>query len=427
MNTISGLAPRRAALSLLAAVMGEGRMLSDLRDDAKGPLAALPPDERARAARLAAGVLRNIGRADRVLGPHLRRAPPTGIHNILRLALVEVFVDGAAPHGAVHSAVALARMEKGGEAFTGLVNAVLRKGVALAPDAWAALAAQKLPAWLRKPLVAEHGGAVVQAIEAAHGAGAPLDITPRRGSDPAGALNATILPTGSLRLPHPGQISRLPGYADGQWWVQDAATALAVPALAPQPGDRVLDLCAAPGGKTLQLADAGARVVAVDISDKRLIRLHENLARTGLAAEVVTADALTWGGAPATFDAVLLDAPCTATGTIRRHPDLPFVKDGSELHSLIPLQAALIDRALWHLRPGGRLVYCTCSLLHAEGEAQIEAALHRHRGLRVDASALALPGVDPAWIGANGLRLRPDYWPDRGGMDGFFIAALRTA
>ena len=428
MNTSTGLAARRAALSLLRGVMADRRMLSDLRDDPAGPLVALGPSDRARATRLATEVLRNSGRADRALGPHLRQVPPPGVHNILRLALVEVFVDGAAPHGVVNSAVSLTRLEEGNKRLTGLVNAVLRKGVIIAPEAWAALAAQKLPAWLRRPLVAAHGGAVVKEIEAAHGAGAPIDLTLRSRTRPEALIatpGAALLPTGSLRLSQPVQITRLPGYAEGGWWVQDAAAALAARALAVRPAERVLDLCAAPGGKTLQLADAGASVVAVDISDRRLARLHENLARTGLSAEVVPADALTWGDRPGTFDAVLIDAPCTATGTIRRHPDLPFVKDGQEVETLIPLQSALIDRALWHLRPGGRLVYCTCSLLPAEGEDQIAAALSRHAGPRPDPAALALPGVDPAWIGPQGLRLRPDYWADRGGMDGFFIAALR--
>ncbi len=193
--------------------------------------------------------------------------------------------------------------------------------------------------------------------------------------------------------------------------------------LAPEPGERVLDLCAAPGGKTLQLAAAGAVVTALDMSGPRLARLAENLARTGLSAEVVVADALHWQ-APAPFDAVLLDAPCSATGTIRRHPDLPFVKDGSEIPGLVALQAAMIDRALALVRPGGRVVFCTCSLLPDEGEAQLEAALARHPGLAVEPPETA--GVDAGWITpAGALRLRPDHWAARGGMDGFFIVRLR--
>jgi 16S rRNA (cytosine967-C5)-methyltransferase len=247
-----------------------------------------------------------------------------------------------------------------------------------------------------------------------------VDITPKRAAQ---ALpDGVTLPNGSIRLAHSGQISALPGYASGDWWVQDAAASMAARLLNAQPGEAVLDLCAAPGGKTMQLADAGARVTALDISAPRLERLRENLARTGLQAEVVVADALEW--APATtYDAILLDAPCSATGTIRRHPDLPHVKDGSDLPALISLQAALMDRALGWLKPGGRLVFCTCSLLPEEGEHQLTAALSRHPGLSV--LRPDLPGIAPEWITpAGGLRLRPDHWADLGGMDGFFMVCL---
>jgi 16S rRNA (cytosine967-C5)-methyltransferase len=188
----------------------------------------------------------------------------------------------------------------------------------------------------------------------------------------------------------------------------------------------VLDLCAAPGGKTLQLAAAGAVVAALDVSEKRMLRVTENLARTGLAADCVVGDALTYAGGP--FDAILLDAPCSATGTIRRHPDLPYAKDGSDFAGLFAVQAAMIDHALTLLKPGGRLVFCTCSLLPDEGEVQVDEALARHPGLHTDRAALDRPGIDPDWITSEGgLRLRPDYWPDLGGMDGFYIACLRRA
>ena len=204
--------------------------------------------------------------------------------------------------------------------------------------------------------------------------------------------------------------------------VMATAAALAVRMLAPVAGERVLDLCAAPGGKTMQLAAAGAVVTAVDISGPRMGRVAENLARTGLAAELVVADALQWTP-DAAFDAVLLDAPCSATGTIRRHPDLPFVKDGSELPELVALQSAMLDRALGFVKSGGRVVFCTCSVLPDEGEAQLAAVLERHPELRVERVEIA--GVDPAWwTDAGGLRLRPDYWAERGGMDGFFMARL---
>ena len=414
-----GLAARRAALDLVNGVRVRGRALSDLTvpDD-------LPPDERARAARLAAETLRWSGRADRMLGPYLRQRPPEEVLNLLRLATTEMCAGGAAPHGAVDAAVALAKESVQTRRQSGLVNAVLRR-VAADAGKWDGLPVPDLPKWLRKRLVAAWGKDAVQAIEAAHAAGAPVDLTPRDGD--AGALAAlvggTVLPTGSVRLASP-HVSALPGYAEGRFWVQDAAAALPARVLAPETGAHVLDLCAAPGGKTMQLAALGARVTALDLSETRMTRVAENLARTGLSAETIVADALTWHGGP--FDAVLLDAPCSATGTIRRHPDLPFVKDAAQVEALVQLQSALIDRAVGFVRPGGRIVFCTCSLLPEEGEAQVAAALGRHPGLAVVPEALALPGVAASWISAEGLRLRPDFWPEHGGIDGFFIACLRA-
>ncbi|MEH7830287.1 transcription antitermination factor NusB [Gemmobacter sp. JM10B15] len=407
---------RAAAVEILCLVLGEGALLGQTDP----VLAGLEPGERARAQRLAAEVLRHVEPADRVLKPHLRKAPPLWVLNVLRLAVVEL-AAGTAAHGVVNEAVSLVRADRRQGPLAGLVNAVLRK-VAATEAPFAKFPPQRLPFWLRKPLVDLWGREVVSTIEAVQAKAPPLDLTPRPGRV-VDLPGAELLPTGSLRLAQSGQVSALPGYAAGDWWVQDAAAALAVPLLGAGPGDRVLDLCAAPGGKTLQLAAAGADVTALDISEPRLARLHENLARTGLSARVVAADALTWQP-DAAFDAILLDAPCSATGTIRRHPDLPFVKDGAELETLLPLQAALIDRALAWLKPGGVLVYCTCSLLPDEGEAQLAAALARHADLRVEDH---LPqGVPEAWRAAGGgLRLRPDYWAERGGMDGFFMARLR--
>ena len=408
-----GLVARGAAVSLLTAVLEDGQPLNQVLD-AQGPLALLAPADRARAQRLAVQVLRQLERVDALLSPALRKVPPMAVMNILRLAVTEL-AGGAAAHGVVNSAVELARRGNRTQHMTGLVNAVLRavpEGAAL-PGA-----AQRLPRWLRQPLVHAHGRDVVNAIEAVHATPPPLDLTLNAGDAPDGIA----LPTGSLRLADPGQVSALPGYANGDWWVQDAAAAMAVPLLGAKPGEQVLDLCAAPGGKTLQLAALGADVTALDISGPRIARVAENLARTGLKAKLVTADALAWQP-DALFDAILLDAPCSATGTIRRHPDLPFIKDGSELPILIALQAQLFDRALGFLRPGGRMVFCTCSLLPDEGEAQLDAALLRHPGLRVLPPIFA--GIDPAWITPQGgLRLRPDYWAEIGGMDGFFMACV---
>ena len=413
-----GLAARAAAVGLLGAVLGEGQLLAQAVADPQGPLAGLPPADRARAQRLALAVLRHLEPADRVLEPHLRKGPPRLVRDALRLAVVEIAMGGAA-HGVVNAAVEIVRRGKRTGHLAGLVNAVLRK----VPEApFTGLPPQRMPRWLRQPLVHAYGRDAVSAMEAVQAGVPPLDLTLRHG---AVAPEGLALPTGSLRLEEKGQVSALAGYAEGGWWVQDAAAALAVRLLDPKPGERVLDLCAAPGGKTLQLAAGGAKVTALDISEPRLGRLRENLARCGLEAEVVVADALAWEPTER-FDAVLLDAPCSATGTIRRHPDLPFVKDGSEVAGLVALQAAMLDRALGFLKPGGRLVFCTCSLLPEEGEGQLAAALARHPGLRTE--RVESPGVDPAWwTAAGGLRLRPDYWADQGGMDGFFMVRLDSA
>jgi 16S rRNA (cytosine967-C5)-methyltransferase len=417
---VEGTAVRAAAVALLGAVLDEGISLNQIAETNNGPLSGLGPSDRARAQRLALMTLRHLEQADKLLEPHLRKGPPRMVRNALRLGVVEMAVDGAAAHGVVNAMVDLIRHGKRTGHMAGLVNAVLRK-VSEVETPFAGLAPQHLPRWLRQTLVQLWSRDVVTAIEAVQSQSPPLDLT-RRGDTPA-PEGAQTLPSGSLRLTGPVQVSALPGFETGEWWVQDAAAAMAVRLLAPQPGESVLDLCAAPGGKTLQLAAAGTDVTALDISGPRLKRLQQNLDRTGLAAKIVTADALHWQ--PDTlFDAVLLDAPCSATGTIRRHPDLPFVKDGSELVALALLQTQMIDRALGFLKPGGRLIFCTCSLLPEEGEAQLQAALARHPALTVERPDL--PGIEPDWISAEGgLRLRPDYWADQGGMDGFFMARLR--
>jgi 16S rRNA (cytosine967-C5)-methyltransferase len=340
--------------------------------------------------------------------------------NLLRLAVVEIFQEGGAAYGVVNAAVSLARADKATTRRAGLVNAVLRNVLRASP-VWDDLPMPELPKWLRKPLVATYGKASVAAMEAVHAKAPPLDLTCK--ADSTEVPQGDVLPTGSIRLVAEGQISAMTGYAEGAWWVQDAAAALPARMLGVAQGDRVLDLCAAPGGKTLQLADTGADVTALDISDRRMARLRENLARTGLVAHIVVADAHDWQP-DAQFDAILLDAPCSATGTLRRHPDLPFAKGADDIPPLVALQQRLLDRALDLLRPGGRLVYCTCSLLPEEGELQLSQALSRHPGLSVIPAEF--PGLEPEWIDAQGgLRLRPDFWADRGGMDGFYAAHLQ--
>jgi 16S rRNA (cytosine967-C5)-methyltransferase len=412
---------RSAAVYLLDQVLGEGRLMSELV--AGGALEALAPADRARAQRLAADTLRGLARADRLLSKHLRKPPPLPVFNVLRAGTVELAQGGDA-HGVVNEAVAIIGRHPRHNRLKGLINAVLRKMAEEAPAKWNDLRQPGLPHWLREPLVEAWGKGPVAAMERAHFEGAPLDLTVKSDAEAwAARLGGMVLPTGSVRLREAGQVSALPGYESGDWWVQDAAAALPVQVLDPRPGERVLDLCAAPGGKTLQLAARGAQVTALDISERRMARVAENLARTGLTATCVVGDALEHAGV---YDAVLLDAPCSATGTIRRHPDLPYAKDGSEFGALIGIQAAMIDHALGLLAPGGRLVFCTCSLLPDEGECQVEEALARHAGLTADRAALDRPGIAPEWITEEGgLRLRPDCWPDLGGMDGFYMACLQ--
>ena len=411
-----GLTARRAVLALLDGVLDKGVSLAEQGD---APLAGLSAGDRARAQRLASAVLRQAEPIDRMLGAHLHKEPPLAVLNILRLAVTEL-AEGGAAHGVVNSAVELARRDKTTQGLAGLVNAVLRK---FPPPVLIEGPVQRLPGWLRQALVARYGKVAVGKMEEVQSRTPVVDLTLRRGTAADSISGGETLPTGSLRLTAGGQISALPGFAEGAFWVQDAAAALAVRMLGDVTGLSVLDLCAAPGGKTLQLADGGAEVTALDISGPRLVRLQENLARTGLRAKIVTADALQWAP-PAPYDAILLDAPCSATGTIRRHPDLPFLRQPSDIAGLVELQTRLLDRALDWLKPGGRLVYCTCSLLQDEGEGQIAAALLRHPNLVMLRPEIA--GIDPAWMGARGLRLRPDYWAETGGMDGFFMACLQT-
>ncbi len=419
-----GLAARRAAARLLRGVVDMRRTLADLTATG-GDLDTLDPADRARATAIATGVLRHLDALDAVLTPMLRKPPPAPVHHALRIAAWEILVDGTAGYAAVDGAVRQVQATGKYKHLSGLTNAVARRLSREGQAAWDARPAPALPGWLAKPVARAWGPEAAAAIAAAHLVPPPLDLTLRAPAEAdalAEALGAQLLPTGSLRLASPGQVSALPGFDEGRWWVQDAAAAMPVRMLGDVRGLQVVDLCAAPGGKTMQLAASGADVTAVDLSDSRLDRLRQNLSRTGLAARVIAADALEWAPAQP-VDVVVLDAPCSATGTLRRHPDLPHARPAPDLAPLFDLQAALIDRALGWLKPGGRLLYCTCSLLSREGEAQAAAALDRHPDLRIAPHRPA--GTDDVWWTAEGhLRLRPDYWPEHGHMDGFFATVL---
>lgn len=394
----------------------------------EGALGELAPAERAAAHGLAGLVLRRLADIDAVLSAFVADPPPVPGCHILRLMAAEMLFAGTAPHAAVDLAVRLARTTPTAARLAGLVNAVGRRLSADPPPVAAEDAGRRnaVP-WLASALDADWGREVATAILDAHLAPPPHDLTLRAEADGPALAQETdgmLLPSGTLRLPGRPQISALPGYADGAWWVQDAAAALPARLLAPRPGERVLDLCAAPGGKTLQLAAAGARVTALDMSARRMERVAENLARTRLEATLVTADALDWS-ADEPFDAILLDAPCSATGTIRRHPDLPHRFDPETLEALTALQARLLDRAWEWLRPGGRLVYATCSLLKAEGEEQIDAFLDRVPTAARDRLPADAPDLPPAAVDSMGaLRTLPSMLSEIGGIDGFYACRL---
>jgi len=405
---------REAAFDLLSAVLDRRRPLEEALDAIPAATAAR---DRAAAHRLAAAVLRRIGTLDAVLEPYLHRQPPEPVRHVLRLGAAGVLLLETPAHAAVATAVALTRA-RGLAPFAGLVNAVLRRVVTAGSAALAELDAPRLdtPAWLWSSW-----GSEARAIATAHQHPAPLDLTLRPGTPPP--VGGAVLPTGSVRFPPGTHADTVPGFEDGLLWVQDAAAALPARLLAARQGERVADLCAAPGGKTGQLAATGAEVTAVERDAQRLERLAANLRHWHLEATLVQADATTWSP-PALFDAVLLDAPCSATGTIRRHPDVPRIKRPRDVQSLTETQDKLLRAAVALLRPGGRLIYAVCSLQPEEGAPRIAAAIARG-GLRHEPfMPEELTDLPEAHTQEGFLRTHPGLWPEHGGMDGFFAARL---
>jgi 16S rRNA (cytosine967-C5)-methyltransferase len=404
---------REAAFDLLSAVLDRHRPLEEALDS----LPALAPRDRAAAHRLVAGTLRRLGSLDAALEPFLRKAPPPPVRHVLRLGAAGLLLLETPAHAAVATSVALARA-RGLAPFAGLVNAVLRRVAQAGQAALEGLDAPRLdtPPWLWAAW-----GEDARAIAEAHQREAPLDLTLAPGAEaPPGG---EPLPTGSWRYAAGTRVAELPGYAEGAFWVQDAAAALPARLLALRPGERVADLCAAPGGKAAQLAAAGALVTAVERDPARLEALRGNFTRLRLTADFVAADATAWQPA-AQFDAVLLDAPCSATGTIRRHPDLPHLKRPRDIVALTALQDRLLDAAWAMLRPGGRLVYAVCSLQPEEGPLRVTAALVRLPLRRDPLRPDEVPGLADAITADGALRTTPALWPARGGLDGFFVARL---
>ncbi len=404
---------REAAFDLLSTVLDRHRPL----DEALDTLPPLAARDRAAAHRLAASVLRRMGTLDAVLEPMLRREPPGPVRHVLRIGAAGLLLLETPSHAAVATAVGLARA-KGLAAFSGLVNAVLRRVAQTGAAALADLDSPRLdtPAWLWSSW-----GDRARDIAIAHQHEAPLDITLRPGVSPP--PGGTLLPTGSVRFPAGTHVPEIARFERGEFWVQDAAAALPAKLLAARAGELVADLCAAPGGKTAQLAAAGASVVAVERDARRLARLKDNLTRWQLSAELVQADAAAWTPSRQ-FDAVLLDAPCSATGTIRRHPDVPHLKRPRDVRALADTQDRLLTAAARMLRPGGRLIYSVCSLQPEEGAPRVKAAV-ASGDLRHDPFAPAELATLPESLTPEGfLRTLPCMWAEFGGMDGFFAARL---
>ena len=419
-DDIPGLPARRAALRLLDAVLRRGDPLElALHGAAQG----LPPADRALVHAIAAETLRHLPDLDALIDGATRQPLPDDAkaRMVLRIALIQVLALGTAPHAAI--ATALPLVDGGPRKLVhGVFGTVTRGAPTLAEP-------PTLPAEVTARWTEQWGDAMPEAAARAYAVRPPIDVSvrdPAQTGEWAERLGGESFAAGHVRLPDQASVPDLPGFAEGAWWVQDIAASCAARLLGAGEGRTALDLCAAPGGKTMQLAAAGWRVTAIDQSKKRLERLGDNLARTGLSAGIVQADLRTW--APeAPVDAILLDAPCSATGIYRRHPDVLHRIGPRQIAELAELQADLLARAADWLKPGGQLIYATCSLEQVEGEAQIARFLQdRPDFILRPAQAAELPqGIAPTAQGW--LRTLPDTLVDKGGTDGFFIARLARA
>jgi 16S rRNA (cytosine967-C5)-methyltransferase len=419
---------RLVALDLVGAVLRRKRPLDDAIEDHPA-MAELPVRDRAFARLLVATVLRRLGQIDALIGDCLNTplAPRAAvIHDILRLGIAQLLFLRTPPHAAVATSVDLAHV-RGFLSHKGLVNAVLRRLSLEGPQRIEAQDAPRLntPEWLWQSWSRAYGEESARAIAGAHLKEAPLDLTLRQDDESwCEKLQAMKLPTGSLRRSGGGSVTALPGYAEGAWWIQDAAASLPVRLFNGVEGSEIVDLCAAPGGKTAQLANAGAHVTAIDRSTRRLDRMVVNLRRLGLSVSAMAADALTWRPNHP-VDAVLLDAPCTATGAIRRHPDVPRLKQPEDVARLSVVQENLLRAAVDIVRPGGTIVYCTCSLEPEEGPERVAALLRsgapvEHRP--IDAAEIGAP---PEWVTPEGdLRTLPCHLAEHDGIDGFYATRL---
>ena len=423
---------RAVALDLLDAVWQRGRPLDEALAGHRG-LDALTARDRAFVRALAGTCLRRQGQIDALIDARMEKPlkpSKARVRAILRLGVAQVCFLAVPAHAAVSTTVALA-LGQGERPFRGLINAVLRRLAETGTTLVGAQDAARLntPDWLWRSWSAAYGEAAARQIAEVQLGDPPLDLTLRQGEDPelwALRLDARVLPGGALRLaPGAGEIPRLPGYGEGAWWVQDFAAGLPVRLFGALAGRTVLDLCAAPGGKTAQLASAGAEVIALDLSENRLERLRGNLKRLGLGAATVVADAATWRP-PRPAEAVLLDAPCTATGTLRRHPDIARLRRPQDVAALTEVQDELLRAATAMLAPGGTLVYAVCSLQPEEGPERIARLLDQTPGLeRQPLRAEELHGLAELVTPEGDLRSLPCHLAELGGMDGFYACRLR--
>ena len=378
---------------------------------------------------IAATTVRRLGQIDKVLAPFVKKKPPPYVQAILRTGAAQILFLGTPPHAAVDGAVSLLKKSNKTVRAAGMANAVLRRVSEQGPTLLAGTRPlDNIPPWLRGSWKAAYGAQAARAIAAVAMQDPPLDLSVKDGAEGwAEKLDADLLPGGTLRRSKIGDVTALPGFKEGAWWAQDISASLPVKILGDIKGKRVLDLCCAPGGKTMQLAAGGADVTAIDKNEDRLKLVHENLARTGLKADVVAADAILWEDAQnpdgGGFDAVVLDAPCSATGTFRRNPDVLRAKTDDNVKSLMRLQENLLNAAARQVRPGGTLIYCTCSLQRREGEVQIAKFAKNRPDFRLNpilsTDVFSLPGA----INAEGCaRVLPHFLQEKGGMDGFFVA-----
>lgn len=434
---VPGLAARRIAADILDGVLHKHRTLDDQLDGAGAHpgLKSLADRDRALMRRLVSTILRKLGTLGHLLSRLLDRGVPTDApraQSALLIGAAQILWMDVPDHAAVDLSVRLVQSDRRAAKYAGLVNAVLRRCAREGQGLIDEISPQTLdlPQWMLARWNAHYGEATARDMALALGHEPSLDLTVKSDAPQwASRLHGEILPTGTVRTLLQGSVTMLPGFAEGQWWVQDAAAALPVRLFGDIKDKAIADLCAAPGGKTAQLALAGARVTAVDRSPARVARLRDNLTRLELQAETVVADAAEWPAEAASFDGILVDAPCTSTGTIRRHPDVAWLRQESDIAALTALQKRLLHKATHLLKPGGTLVYCTCSLEPEEGEHAIAALLESETGLRrapVETSEVA--GLADIITADGDLRTLPSHLPNAdprlGGLDGFYAARL---